>query len=459
MHRTANRHMQQRVRCRARQADTGAICKTLSTPEAEAQIAALLPAHRNRVFKPLDTASMFVGQALSEDHSCQRAVNEAAIRRIAAGLEPCSTHTGGFCKARERLPTAVLVTLARYVARQLAAGAAPSWEWRGRAVRIVDGTTLQMRDTPENQQAYPQPRNQQPGLGFPICRLVALLCLGSGSVLDAAIGACRGKGGDEQSLLRSILDSLHSGDVLLGDALYPTYFLLCWLVERGIDGVFEQHGARQRTTDFRTGRHLGARDHVMTWPKPRVKPDWMSTAEYEAAPQTLQVRELRAGGKTLVTTLLCPKQAPKAEVAALFAQRWNVELDLRNIKTTLGMEMLSCHTPQMVIKEIWVYLLGYNLVRLMMVQAAGWADLLPRQISFKHSLQVCTAWIHHTSVANPIAREQLFVLLVQQRVGDRPGRVEPRAVKRRPKNHRLLTTPRDQARAQIRKCGHPSKLK
>ena len=147
---------------------------------------------------------------------------------------------------------------------------------------------------------------------------------------------------------------LKRDDLLLGDAFYATYFLLCELHARGIDAVFEQHGSRQRTTDFRLGRQLGVRDHLLVITKPVIKPHWMAQADYERAPQHMTVRELRTGHKTLVTTLLCAKQISKATLTALYKDRWHVELDLRNIKTTLGMAHLSCRTPAMAIKEIWV---------------------------------------------------------------------------------------------------------
>jgi hypothetical protein len=324
----------------------------------------------------------------------------------------------------------------------------------------VDGTTLVMPDTPANQGAYPQPRSQKPGLGFPLCRMVGLVCLGSGAVLDAAIGPYRGKGGDEQSLLRSMLDTLERGDLLLGDAFYATYFLLCTLRERGVDAVFEQHGSRQRTTDFRRGQRLGQRDHLIVLQKPAIKPDWMPQADYEQAPESVTVRELRSGGKTLVTTLLCPKRTDKAALKSLYRSRWHVELDLRNIKTTLGMERLSCQTPAMAIKEIWIYLLAYNLIRLMMAQAALLAHRLPRQLSFKHTVQIWVAWAPQAhSIDHQDKLYGLFVLIAQQQVGERPGRIEPRAVKRRPKPYPILTKPRAIARAYVRENGHPKKLK
>ena len=248
--------------------------------------------------------------------------------------------------------------------------------------------------------------------------------------------------------------------MLVGDAFYATYFLLCTLRVRNIDAVFEQHGSRSRMTDFRRGQRLGQRDHLIVFRKPVVKPGWMSEAVYEKAPETLTVRELRAGGKTLVTTLLCPKQTSKADLRRLYRDRWHVELDLRNIKTTLGMERLSCLRPTMAVKEIWVYLLAYNLIRMMMAQAARHTHWHPRQLSFKHTVQICIALPHHRHlILHDDKRCTLFELIAQQRVGDRPDRIEPRALKRRPKTYPLLTQPREIARAKIRKYGHPAKLK
>ena len=456
------RAQQQRrhVRSQVHASDGYAFFNLLTGPELLDQVESVLPPHRERRFPPTETLSMFLAQALSADRSCQKAVDEAAIKRLAAGLAPGSTHTGAYCRARIRLPMEMVHTLARYVGQWVTSHAPGAWRWRGRPVRLVDGTTVVMPDTPANQAAYPQPRSQKPGLGFPLCRMVGLVCLGSGAVLQAAIGHYRGKGGDEQSLLRSILDTLERGDLLLGDALYATYFLLCTLRERGIDAVFEQHGSRQRTTDFRLGQRLGVRDHLIVLTKPVIKPDWMSQADYEQAPQSLLVRELRTAGKTLVTTLTCPKHTSKAALKSLYRSRWHIELDLRNIKTTLGMERLSCQTPAMAIKEIWVYLLAYNLIRLMMAQAALLAHRLPRQLSFKHTVQIWIAWTYHANrIDDDDKRYGLFVLIAQQHVGDRPGRIEPRALKRRPRPYPLLTKPRAIARAHLREHGHPKKLK
>lgn len=456
----ARAQQQSRVRRRADRSDAFAFFNLLTGPELLDRVESLLPAHRERLFPPTETLSMFLSQALSADRSCQCAVNAAAVKRLIGGLPRVSTHTGAYCRARMRLPETMPATLVRHTGRMMRDRLPASWRWRGHPVRLVDGTTLVMPDTPENQAVYPQPRSQEPGLGFPLCRLVGLMCLGSGAVLDAEIGGYRGKGNDEQTLLRSMLDTLESGDILLGDAYYATYFLLCRLREQGVDAVFEQHGSRQRRTDFRRGRRLGARDHLIELRKSKLKPDWMTPTQYAQAPETLTVRELRTGGKLLVTTLLCPRETPKAALKALYRERWHVELDLRHIKTTLGRERLSCKTPAMAQKEIGVYLLAYNLIRLMMAQAATLADCLPRALSFKHTLQLWIAWDHHGFGTDQDDKLYgLFVLIAEQRVGNRPGRLEPRAVKRRPKPFPLLTQPRALARGEIHRHGHPRKVK
>ena len=330
------------------------------------------------------------------------------------------------------------------------------WHWQGRPVKLIDGTTVTMPYTPDNQAVYPQQSVQKPGLGFPICRIVGVLCLASGTVLDAALGPFSGKGSGEQSLLVRLLDNFKPGDLVLGDGYYGSYFLLAELIERGVDGVFEQMGSRKRSTDFRKGSRLGPRDHLITYAKPKRKSDWMSQEYYDAAPPTLTVRELKVNRKILVTTMLNANEVPKHELKELYKQRWNVELDLRNIKTTLGMETFSCKIPEMIEKEMWIYFLAYNLIRMTMVQAASLVDLLPRQISFKHTLQIWRAWRQQsTTITDQESLQVLLILIAQNKVGNRPGRIEPRVMKRRPKPYPLMTAPRKQARERVKKFGHP----
>jgi hypothetical protein len=348
-----------------------------------------LPPHRERLYPPTDTLSLFMAQSLNPDRACQQVVNRHAVERIANGLKPGSTHTGAYCKARQRLPLEMPLALVRETGQQIAKQAQADWLWLGRAVKLVDGTTVTLPDTPMNQAMYPQQSIQKSGLGFPIARLVGLMCGATGAVLDAAIGPYSGKTGSEHALFRELLGSIAAGDLILADRYYCAYFVIALLQAQGADVLFQQH--QRRLTNFRKGRRLGARDHVVAWVKPKTCPGWLTREQYDAFPGTLEVREVKIDSRVLVTTLLCAIQAPKKALGELYASRWNIELDLRNIKTTLGMEHLHCKTPAMNEKELWTYLLAYNLIRLLMTDSARQADVLPRLLSFKHSLQLWLA--------------------------------------------------------------------
>lgn len=451
---------QHRVQRYAAISDAFSFFNQLTSPDLLDILESTLPEHRERLFPPTETLSMFLAQALNPDRSCQNIVNDTAVKRLTHGLPQCSTKTGGYCKARQRLPLDMISKIVRHTGCLIAAQAPKTWHWYGRRVRLVDGTTVILPDTQANQAAYPQQNGQKPGLGFPICRIVGVTCLSSGAVLNAAMGDFKGKGSGEQALLRTLLDTFESGDVMLGDAFYGTYFLLAELQSRSVDALFEQHGARKRSTDFSLGKKLGSRDHLITLTKPKICPPWMTAEQYTSAPNTLIIRELEVGGRVLVTTLTCSSTIPKDALKDLYKRRWQVELDIRNIKTTLGMETLSCKTPQMGEKEMWVYLLAYNLIRLIMAQSALMADVLPRTLSFKHSLQLWLVWSGTPNQSdNQSNITRLLALVAEQSIGNRPGRIEPRAIKRRPKAYPLLTKTRPLAREEVKKYGHPKKLK
>jgi len=198
----------------------------LTSPELLDMLEASLPDHRERLSPPTETLSMFLAQGLKPDCSCQGIVDDSAVKRLIHGLPQCSTNTGAYCKARKRLPLKMVTKMVRHTGHLIAAESSDMWLWRGRGVRLVDGTTVTLPDTRANQTAYPQQRGQKPSLGFPICRIVGVACLSSGAVLDAAMGDYQGKGSGEQALLRTLLDIFEAGDVMLGDAFYGTYFLL-----------------------------------------------------------------------------------------------------------------------------------------------------------------------------------------------------------------------------------------
>ncbi len=425
----------------------------LTGPELLEMTDSLLPEHRERLYPPTLALSMFMGQVLSEDGSCQKAVDGWAAQRAAEGLSVQSVNTGAYCKARQRLPVEMVSALTRYTAQQLSARARDGWRWRGRSVKLVDGTGILMPDTAANQARYPQLASQAIGVGSPLARLVGVICLSTGALLDAAIGPFTGKGTSELGLLRKLEAAFSPGDVMLADAFYCNYFVIAALQGAGVDVLFAQNGAR--ITDFRRGERLGARDHRVSWPKPQVRPEWMSREDYAALPEELILREVKVGKKILVTTFLSQRSVSKAALGALFRQRWHVELDLRAIKTTLQMAELSCNTPQMNEKELWVHFLAYNLIRLLMAQAAAKAAVHPRTLSFKHTVQLWSEWIAR-DLCNRASTsiDLLFTLIGQLRVGNRPGRIEPRARKRRPKPYPWLKIPRALARLQIAAHGH-----
>ena len=423
----------------------------LTSPELLQTTEAVLPKHRERLYPPTVALSMFMRQVLEADGSCQKAVNGWAAQRAADGLTASSVRTGGYCRARQRVPLEMVSTLTRATGRQLSQKAPARWRWRGRSVKLVDGTGISMPDTPQNQACYPQPSTQASGVGFPLARLVLVICLASGAALNAALGPHSGKGSGELGLVRSLLEGFSRGDVMLADALYCNYFLIATLIAADVDVLFEQNGSR--ITDFRRGQSLGTRDHLVHWSKPAARPEWMTPEQYAHFPNELTVREVKVGHRILVTTMLDHRRISKDDLSDLYARRWNVELDLRNLKTTTGMDVLSCQTPQMNDKQLWVHLLAYNVIRLLMAQAACNAGVDPRELSFKHTVQLWTEWVARgLSATKDCGR--LFTLIAQCRVGNRPGRIEPRMRKRRPKPFPWLKVPRAQARRKIERHGH-----
>jgi hypothetical protein len=406
--------------------------------------------YRERIYGPFATLVLFIEQVLGTDHSCQDAVARGLSSRTARGQTPCSLNTAAYCKARLRLPLGLLERLAREVGGRLCERQPAAWRWRGREVKLVDGTTVSMPDTGANQARFPQSRGQKPGLGFPMARLVAVVSLSVGVVLEWALDACQGKNTGETALLWRLLPHLERGDVVIADGYYCGYFMIAGLITLGADIVMPQH--HLRITDFRRGQRLGVRDHVVTWVRPK-RPDWMEEATYAQIPEMLTMREVRAGGRTLVTTPADAGTTSKQAVAELYAMRWHVELDLRAIKTVMQMDVLRGKTPTMVEKEIAVHLLAYNLVRAVMAQAASLNNLLPRQLSFKAALQLLNAFemtLRHGSPQGlAVRRTVLLAGLGSRRLPHRPHRVEPRAVKRRPKQHWLLTTPRHVMRERL----------
>lgn len=414
---------------------------------------------RDRLFSPLVTLWVFLSQVLDPDHSCRQAVARFLAWRTAQGLPPCSTDTGAYCKARGRLPEAVLARLTRATGQKTQERAPAPWRWNNYTLKVVDGSTVSMPDTPANQKAFPQACTQKVGVGFPIARLVVLFSLAVGTVLDAALGRYQGKRTGETALFHSLHNNLEAGDLLLADRGFSSYWELVLVRQRDAHLVSRLHQGRH--ADFRRGRRLGREDHVVVWAKPQ-RPPWMEAATYAALPASLAVRELRVRVRPMgfrvrvlvvVTTLLDAQEMPAEDVALLYRMRWYAELDLRALKQTMQMDILRCQSPEMVRKEVWAHLLAYNLLRGLMARAAEEAGLLPLQVSFKGALQMVQAfaavlWTAEVEELAEILR-RLRAALREHRVGDRPNRCEPRRRKRRPKHYPLLSESRQQARGRL----------
>lgn len=413
------------------------------------------------VYTPALTLWAFLSQVLFADHqrSCRAAVARVVVLLVSLGKSACSDNTGAYCRARAKLPAPIIAQVATDVADGCEQRVPARWLWKGRHVHLVDGTTVSMPDTVDNQAAYPQPSSQQQGLGFPIARMVVVLSLATAMVGGMAMGPYAGKETGESALLRELLGRLGKGDILLADRYYCSYFMIALLQELGIDFVVRLH--QRRDADFRRGHRLGEGDHVVTWMRPE-RPDWMDEATYARMPASIRVREVqvhihqpgfRTESLVVVTTLTDAEEYTKADIAELYHQRWLIELDIRAIKTTLRMDVLRCKSPEMVHREIWTCLLAYNLIRQTMLEAALKSERSPRELSFTAALQkIAAAWAV-LSVCDHALRLQLIDVqlsdIATNLIGDRPNRVEPRAVKRRPKPHDLLTEPRAQARAKL----------
>jgi Transposase DDE domain len=405
--------------------------------------------YRDRVFNPVTTIWGFLSQVLSDDHSCRDAVARVIAHQAASGARVCSPNTASYCNARSRLRTEVLRTLAMRTAQELQGGALQEWKWNGRNVFIADGSHVSMPDTPQNQANYPQPVVQRPGIGFPLARLTVLLSLATGACHDLAMAPYAGKGTGETTLLRQMYDTLKPGDVVLADALFDDYFIACELRQRGIELVARAQYQRVGTQTVQSGPD----GDVIAWQRPN-KPRGMPGKQYRTYPKSLLMRQVSVDARDkdnrveqfkVITTIL-DASIGGGQIGDLYERRWEGEVDIRSIKSTMKMDVLRCKTQEMVRKEIWMHLLAYNLLRTVMAVAAAEKGIEPRQVSFKGAKQVVTAFAPKIEVARSAGRavliDAMLTTIAYYRVKNRPGRWEPRARKRRPKPGNRLMQPR-----------------
>ncbi|UCC32505.1 MAG: IS4 family transposase [Phycisphaerales bacterium] len=418
---------------------------------------------QNDIFSTDITLWAFLAQTLRDGKgaSCAAAVAEITTYMLQTGRQPPAGDTGDYCRARAKLSLSALRHLVVESAEQLEREADECWLWNGLHAKLVDGFTFTMPDTLDNQKAFPQLHTQRLGAGFPIARCCTVVSLATACVCDMRIGPYEGKETGENALLRNMLDTFNEDDVVVFDRYYCSFMMLAMLSLRGVQVCTRLH--QRRTSDFRRGRRLGPDDHLITWTRP-ARPAWMSEQLYEQIPETLTLREMRFNvsvpGRrteaiTVITTLTDPEAYLAEDIATLYGLRWNVELDVRDIKQTLGLDHVRCKTPHMVRRELWVTLLAYNLIRKVIVTAAAMHDKQPRRLSFTLTCQtVLASWIL-LSTGSARNAHQLWAAaldsIADHEVPLRPGRIEPRVLKRRRERYPLMHTPRDELREAIGK--------
>lgn len=392
----------------------------------------------------------FLLQTLSDgkSRSCSTAVGRIAAFCLSIGKNPPDEDTGDYCKARAKLSIHALHELVALIAKNTESAAPQAWLWKGKHhAKLVDGFTATMPDTPKNQAKFPQHKKQATGCGFPIMRACVVLSLATAMLLDAAFAKYEGKETGESALLRQMLSAFEPGDVAVFDRYCCSYMMFALFQRQGVD-VCTRISA-SRIVDFRQGKRLGKYDRLVTWKRPQ-RPSWMSKEQYESIPETMELRmvkySLSCQGRrsktiTAVTTLVDHEGYPKEEIAELYSHRWNVELDIRQIKQTLNIDHFRCKSPEMVERELWTTLLGYNLVRKMICEAATFGGVLPRRLSFTrccaHLLEL-RLWLMDTTQFLKVLLRYLSRLVVP----DRPGRFEPRVIKRRLHRYPFMKEPR-----------------
>ena len=407
---------------------------------------------RQRLFPQILTFWAFLSQVLSPDSPCRETVRKVQAWYVARRQPRPGSGTAAYCNARSRLPDNTLLDIHRHTADELQRRITTDQLWCGRHVKVVDGTGVSMPDTPANQKAFPQPSNQKKGCGFPVAKLVGCFCLASGALLHWAEGT---KHVHELKLFRKLFSFFQPNDIVLTDRGFCSYVDIALLLRGGVDSVMRLHQAR--LNDLRYGKRLGPNDRLVIWQKPIQRPQGCILADWRRAPQTLTLRQVfvtitipgfRTQSLVVVTTLTDPIRYPADEIAKLYLRRWSVELFFRDIKITLGMDVLRCQTPDMVRKEIIMHAIAYNLIRALMQQAAALYHVPIERLSFKGSVDTLRQWADPLNAASDKPREQarlfnqLLQILSETIVPLRPNRAEPRVRKRRPKAYPLMTKPR-----------------
>jgi hypothetical protein len=413
--------------------------------------------YRCRLFDPFITIWAFLSQVLDADKSCHNAVSRVIAWLSSENAKFPSQDTSAYCQARQRLPEKLLQKLFGQVAQGLQGKVTPKDLWCQRHVKVIDCSTVSMPDTAKNQEAYPQPSSQAPGCGFPIAKIGVLFSLATGAAIALAIDVLNTH---DVKLARRLYELLSPGDILLGDRAFCSYADLVFVKNRCCDAVFRKH--QRRKQEMRRGKIVGSHDKQVIWHKPKTCPKGLTKEEFNSLPKTLTLREVhyyvtipgfRTQHVSLVTSLLDTKTYSALNLVKLYGWRWDAELDFKHLKTSLGMDVLRSKTPEMVRKELYVYLLGYNLLRTLMWEAGMAYGSPPLRLSLQGTRHHLDNFIPELAAASDKKRDRIYrtllAMIVHKPLPDRPGRSEPRVRKRRPKSYPLMKQSRTELRRQL----------
>jgi hypothetical protein len=429
---------------------------------------------RNRLFGAATTFWLFLWQILSSNLSCSETVQNALAWLCRSDGQTASPNTAAFCKARKRLESRSVEKVRDEVAANLESHAKPDSLFPGRRVKPIDGTGLTMADTPANQERFPQHGKQKQGCGFPILRMVAVFSMATGAIVRTAWDSLRVP---ERTLFHQLWDEFKRDDIVLADRGFCGFADFWVLLQRGVDCVMRKH--QRRGAGERLVKKLGKGDCLMAWRKTGACPAWLERDAWHEMPAEMTIRQIDVtvdipGFRTkkiiLVTTLLDSHLFAKEKFAELYRRRWHAELFFRDIKISMGMDVLKCKSPEMVAKELTMYLIAYNLVRTLIIEAcedkkAKETDPAhepdPLRISFKRTADAIRQWAPLIQAARNDDRkmkqmiENFLYCISRLKIPDRPNRTEPRAIKRRMKNYQLLNKPRHE----FKEIPHRSKYK
>jgi len=406
---------------------------------------------RNRIFDQWKTFWLFLSQVLSVTRTCREALKKAQAWACLEKKKIISSNTSAYCQARLRLKRSYLKKINQKILESFDGNLKKKHMWLGRRVKVVDGSSVSMPDTEENQKYYPQPSGQKKGCGFPVMRIVILFSLHTGAWLNTGFGSLRVH---ELMIWKKMIKKLDQGDIILADRGFCSFAGYYQLLKMNVDSVMRLH--QRRSTGVQKIKKLGKKDWIVKWTKTKSTPKWATKEEWNEYPSSILVRHVqidielpgyRTKKITVATTLTDNKKYSKCKITELYRKRWMAELFLRDLKTSMNMEILRCKSPKLILKEITILMIAYNMIRALIFQAAVKNNMDPFRISFKGTIATISQWMPLINAlknhSKKNAMNNMLTILAKDIVPYRPNRLQPRAVKRRRNSYQLLTQPRN----------------